>query len=261
MSTIRRLLLPLLAITLVACGAVAPAPDGPGPSGAASSTVGESSAPAPEASTPVGENATVVRVVDGDTIKVQLNGIEQTVRYIGIDTPETVHPSKPVEFMGPEASAQNKALVEGQVVILERDVSETDRYGRLLRYVWVEQNGRYVMVNAELVRLGFAQVSTYPPDVKHTELFLLLQTEAREAERGLWGMTGPSEAPSATAIPSSSGSAPGAPAGWNGSDDLNCDDFATAADAQAFFEYAGGPASDPHGLDRDGDGSVCESRP
>jgi len=133
-----------------------------------------------------------VRVIDGDTIEVEIAGKRYTVRYIGIDTPETKHPEKPVEWMGLEAAAKNEELVGGKVVELEKDVSETDKYGRLLRYVWVGD----LMVNAELVRLGLAQVSTYPPDVKYADLFLDLQREAREAGLGLWGPT-----PTYTAIP------------------------------------------------------------
>ena len=115
--------------------------------------------------------AQVVEVIDGDTIRVLVDGLEYPVRYIGIDTPEMGHPDEPVEWMGPEAWAKNQELVEGKVVTLERDVSETDKYGRLLRYVWVGD----LMDNAELVRLGYAQSSTYPPDVKRQDLFLQLQ--------------------------------------------------------------------------------------
>jgi endonuclease YncB( thermonuclease family) len=130
--------------------------------------------------------AQVVKVVDGDTIKVDIGGEVYTVRYIGIDTPETVHPDKPVEWMGPEASEANKQLVGGKTVYLEKDVSETDQYGRLLRYVYLPDG---TFVNAELVRLGYAQSSTYPPDVRHQDLFVEMQQEARENERGLWGAT------------------------------------------------------------------------
>jgi micrococcal nuclease len=136
--------------------------------------------------------ALVTEVVDGDTIKVVVDGQTYTLRYIGIDTPETVHPDKPVEWMGPEASAANRRLVAGQTVYLEKDVSETDRYGRLLRYVYLADG---LFVNAELVRLGYAHASTYPPDVKHQDHFLEMQREAREAGRGLWSSvhpTGPS---------------------------------------------------------------------
>jgi micrococcal nuclease len=133
--------------------------------------------------------ANVVRVIDGDTIAVAMDGAEYRVRYIGINTPETVDPRKPVECYGREASQRNRELVEGQTVELEKDVSETDSFGRLLRYVWL--NGD--MVNAILVREGYALASTYPPDVKYQELFLEFEREAREAERGLWtGCFGPS---------------------------------------------------------------------
>ena len=130
--------------------------------------------------------AQVVEVVDGDTIKVEVDGTVYPVRYIGIDCPETVHPSKPVQWMGPEACDSNRRLVEGKTVYLEKDVSETDQYGRLLCYVFLPDG---TFVNAELVRLGYAQVSTYPPDVRYQDLFLEMQQEARDSGVGLWGPT------------------------------------------------------------------------
>ncbi len=147
----------------------------------------------------------MVEVVDGDTIRVDIGGKVYPVRYIGMDAPETRVPEQPAEPYGPEASAKNAELVAGETVRLEKDVSETDRYGRLLRYVWVGD----VMVNAELVRLGFARVSTFPPDVKYQDLFLRTEREARAAGRGLWGTAtpaparGPGAAPSSTAASSS----------------------------------------------------------
>lgn len=129
--------------------------------------------------------AEVVRVIDGDTIEVDINGAIYTVRYIGIDTPETVHPSKPVEYFGKEASDKNKELVERKTVRLEIDVSETDKYGRLLRYVWVDD----IFVNDYLVRQGYAYASTYPPDVKYAEQFVQAQREAEENNRGLWAIS------------------------------------------------------------------------
>jgi len=126
--------------------------------------------------------AQVVRVIDGDTIVVLIDGLEHRVRYIGIDTPETVDPRLPVECFGREASERNRELVEGRTVELEKDVSETDFFGRLLRYVWV--NGE--MVNATLVGEGYAVLVTYPPDVKYQELFLELQGQARAEGQGLW---------------------------------------------------------------------------
>lgn len=124
--------------------------------------------------------ATVDRVIDGDTIELSTG---ERVRYIGIDTPETVHPSKPVEYYGKEASEFNKRLVEGKQVRLEFDIQLTDKYGRTLAYVYL-MDGTFV--NAELVKQGYARVSTYPPNVKHTDEFLSLEREARGGRRGLW---------------------------------------------------------------------------
>jgi micrococcal nuclease len=126
--------------------------------------------------------ATVVKVVDGDTIHVRLAGRTEKVRYIGMNTPETHHPTKGEQPGGREAAAVNRHLVQGRTVRLELDVRERDRYGRLLAYVYVGDT----MVNAELLRLGYAQVMTIPPNVAHQSRFVKLQREAREARRGLW---------------------------------------------------------------------------
>lgn len=131
---------------------------------------------------PAGLDGTVVRVVDGDTIHVQLGERVEKVRYIGVNTPEVHHPTKGEEPGGREAAEVNRSLVQGKTVRLEIDVRERDRYGRLLAYVWVGD----VMINAELVRLGYAQVMTIPPNVRYQEMLLKLQREAREAGRGLW---------------------------------------------------------------------------
>jgi micrococcal nuclease len=124
----------------------------------------------------------VIRVIDGDTIHVKLGDRVEKVRYIGVNTPELHHPSRGEEPGGRAAAEVNRRLVGGQRVWLERDVQSRDRHGRLLAYVWIGD----VMVNAELVRLGYAQVMTVPPNVRHQELFLKLQRAAREAGRGLW---------------------------------------------------------------------------
>ncbi len=120
---------------------------------------------------------TVVRVIDGDTIEIA-GGAH--VRYIGMDTPET-YPK--VEFYGPEAKAKNIELVEGKLVTLEKDVSETDKYGRLLRYVYVDG----VFVNGELVRLGYAEAVSYPPDTRYQWQPEQLEKEAKAAKLGIWG--------------------------------------------------------------------------
>lgn len=128
-----------------------------------------------------GELARVARVIDGDTIVLEGN---ERVRYIGIDTPEIVDSRKPVECFGREAASRNRELVEGKSVQLARDVSDRDRYHRLLRYVLMDD----VFVNLELVKEGYATASTYPPDVAHSQEFVSAEKMAREAKRGLWGV-------------------------------------------------------------------------
>jgi micrococcal nuclease len=123
----------------------------------------------------------VTRVIDGDTIEIEGG---QRVRYIGIDTPETVDPRKPVQCFGVEASNHNKQLVEGKKVRLEKDISEADKYGRLLRYIYVGDT----LVNLALVEDGFAHSSSYPPDVKYQDKFTEAEKEAREAKKGLWNI-------------------------------------------------------------------------
>lgn len=132
-----------------------------------------------------GERAVVSKVVDGDTLEL-VSG--KTVRFIGIDTPETVDPRRPVGCFGKEASNETKGLLSGKEVILQKDVSDTDKYDRLLRLIFLPlQNGQILFVNDYLVREGFARVLTYPPDVKYNEKFRQAENEAKENKRGLWG--------------------------------------------------------------------------
>ena len=126
------------------------------------------------------QSVKVTRVIDGDTVEIEGG---QKVRYIGIDTPETVHPDMKVQCFGKEASNKNKELVEGKMVELEKDVSETDKYGRLLRYVYIGQ----IFVNDYLVRQGYAHASSYPPDIKYQGQLQEAEKEARDNNRGLWG--------------------------------------------------------------------------
>lgn len=141
------------------------------------------------------EEAQVTRVVDGDTIKVLITartegpgaglareGEEYDVRLVGIDTPESVKPDSPVECFGLEASAATSALLEDQTVRLVDDVENVDSYDRLLRYVYLGGE----MVNGRLVANGYASAYTYPPNVRHSELFVRLEREARTQGRGLW---------------------------------------------------------------------------
>lgn len=141
------------------------------------------------------ETAKVTKVVDGDTINVQINGKDYKVRMIGVDTPETVHPSKPVQFYGREASDYTKKNLTDKTVYLQKDVSDTDKYGRLLRYVWTaapssdnpsEEEIIESMYNANLVKNGYAHAYTYQPNSRYSDLFSKLQSSAREKNIGLW---------------------------------------------------------------------------
>jgi micrococcal nuclease len=111
-------------------------------------------------------------------------GTGERVRYIGVDTPELHHPRKPVEAYAREAKEFNRNLVEHRAVRLEFDVERYDKYGRLLAYVFLPDG---TFVNAELLRQGYANLLTIPPNVKYTELFVQAQRQAREGKRGLWG--------------------------------------------------------------------------
>ncbi|MDQ3751908.1 MAG: thermonuclease family protein [Actinomycetota bacterium] len=141
------------------------------------------------------ELAVVERVIDGDTVEARIIdrvdgpgagratlGGTYSVRLIGIDTPESVKPGSPVECFGKEASAAATALLNGRRVRLVKDVEETDAYGRLLRYVYMEGE----MANARLVVNGYAHAYTYPPSVRHSALFVSLQRQARAGALGLW---------------------------------------------------------------------------
>lgn len=146
--------------------------------------------------------AQVVRITDGDTIRVRIGGVERPVRYILINTPETDQP------FGAEATAANRRLVEGKTVYLLKDVSETDRFNRLLRYVFLADGTH---VNAELVRQGYAQVATFPPDVTREAEMRAAEAEARAAGRGLWATDASTfgAAGAVTAVPANLRSGPG----------------------------------------------------
>ncbi len=130
-------------------------------------------------------NVKVVRVIDGDTVELETG---ETLRYIGIDTPETKHPNKPIQCYGEEAYQTNKKLVEGKTVRIVKDVSNVDKYNRLLRYLYVntQASPSGILVNDYLVRNGFAFASTFPPDVAMAEQFIEGQREAREKNLGMW---------------------------------------------------------------------------
>jgi len=135
-------------------------------------------------------SARVVRVIDGDTIEVSIQGQDEDVRYIGVDTPETVKPGAPVQCYGPQASAENHQLVEGRTVRLVFDRERRDAYGRLLAYVYTRPRGdaeRPRFVNAALVRDGYARTLAIAPNTAHASALQRLQARAGRAGRGLWG--------------------------------------------------------------------------
>jgi len=125
----------------------------------------------------------VIRVVDGDTFKVDFNGVEKSVRLIGVDTPESVHPdSNKNTDEGNIASDYTKKLIEGKNIVLEFDVQEKDQYGRLLAYAYIDGD----MVNKLLLQEGYAKVSTYPPNIKYVDEFTTIEKKARENKKGFW---------------------------------------------------------------------------
>jgi micrococcal nuclease len=186
----------------------------------------------------------VVRVVDGDTIDVAVGGTRERVRLLGIDTPETVHPYKPVQCYGKQASAKVTALLLGKRVRLEGDRGQgnRDHYGRLLRYVRMPSGTN---LNRYLVATGYAREYTYGSPYRYQASFKAAERQARGAGRGLWGAC-PAYPPPVVA------------AGV----DRDCKDFATQRAAQAYFDRRGGNRTrNVDGLDGDGDGIVCEALP
>jgi len=178
----------------------------------------------------------VTKVVDGDTIRVLLDGREEKVRYIGVDAPESTTTQEP---FGKEATKRNAQLVRDQIVELYRDVSETDRYGRLLRYVVTNS----VFVNLKLIEEGYAKAVTYPPDVACATIFQYAERTARELGKGLWASPTSSSSPNCdpaypdVCIPSPP-------------PDLSCTEI-------SFRNFRVLPP-DPHGFDQNGDGLGCE---
>jgi micrococcal nuclease len=237
---------------------VRPTPS-PTPRATVAPTPSPTPTPAPgEAPTGPTERGTVVNVVDGDTIDVLVDGVEVRVRLIGMDTPE-VHSG--VEWLGPEASAAMSDLVAGREVVLEKDVSETDQYGRALRYVWVEGDDGWLLVNLELIKRGFASITTYPPDVKYVDaLYVAAQGEAQAAGIGIWGAP-PTPVPTTAPV----APLPAAPSNCDpsypdvcfpiGSSDIDCGEIS----ARRFTVLWSVPNPDPHGFDGDADGIGCES--
>jgi micrococcal nuclease len=140
----------------------------------------------PGAGLPAAASARVIRAVDGDTIEVELDGRDEDVRLIGVDTPETVKPGAPVECFGPRASDFTHRLLDGRRVRIVLGAERRDVYGRLLAYVRLGPR----FVNAELVRRGLARTLTIAPNDRYAPLFRRLEMRAALAGRGLWGACG-----------------------------------------------------------------------
>jgi micrococcal nuclease len=217
----------------------------------------------PLGTAPIGrtEEAVVIRVIDGDTIVVDRGFGEEKVRYIGIDAPETVDPESPVGWLGPESSAANRALVEGQTVLLERDVSDKDAFGRLLRYVWIADQahpGHWLLVNLVLVSEGFAQIATYPPDVRYADLYLDAQSDASTDAVGLWGTPPtPKPTPKPTKKPSNCHPSYVGACLKQGIGDYDCAS-GSGNGPNYVYEAVEVVGYDEFDLDRDGDGLGCE---
>ncbi|MFN3336257.1 MAG: thermonuclease family protein [Thermomicrobium sp.] len=207
----------------------------------------------PEIAVPA-ESALVVNVIDGDTLTVRTAHGEAIVRLIGIDAPERGDQNRPAECFFEAATAALAQLTPpGSTVFLERDVSETDRYGRLLRYVWIVRARSWLLVNEELVRQGAAIAREYPPDIRYSDRLAAAQRDAQRARAGLWGACASS--------PISSPAAPSPQAGCDPSypdiclppppPDLDCRDIPYRR-----FRVL---SPDPHRLDSDHDGIGCEA--
>jgi len=206
---------------------------------------------------PQTELHTVIKVIDGDTIAVEIDGKTETLRLIGIDTPETVHPNKPVQCFGIEASSKAKETLSGQTVRLEADTAqgERDKYGRLLRYIFLENGTNF---NKMMIVQGYAFEYTYQgiPYQYQTE-FKQAEEKARAAKLGLWA----DDACAGEAVIDTPQITPLTDC-YCESNKYNCPDFKTHQEAQALFDCCVQQVgSDVHRLDRDEDGVACEGLP
>ncbi len=215
---------------------------------------------APEAEAKV---YSVVKVVDGDTFSADINGKTETLRLIGIDTPEVVDPRKPVQCFGVEASNKAKELLTGKKVILQADPAqgERDKYNRLLRYAWLEDG---TFFNLKMIEEGYAFEYTYDTAYKYQAEFKQAEEGARLAKRGLWADNACREETQAVApvVPVAPAQSASTGSSINCQSNVyNCTDFKTQAEAQKVFDACGGASNDIHKLDADKDGTPCESLP
>jgi endonuclease YncB( thermonuclease family) len=204
----------------------------------------------------------VVKVVDGDTLVVDIDGSATTLRLIGLDTPETLDPRKPVQCFGREASDRAKALLTDQYVRLEYDKTQgvLDKYDRTLAYIYLPDG---TLFNEYMIAEGFAHEYTYNLPYQYQKRFQDAEDAARTGLRGLWAdaacaAESDRAAPSFRAMPVLMPDTAEFVCSRNA---YNCADFSTQARAQAAYDACGGVQNDVHLLDRDLDGSACETLP
>lgn len=209
----------------------------------------------------------VADVIDGDTIKISIDGKDETLRLIGLDTPETVDPRKPVQCFGKEASDKAKELLLGRQIRIESDVSQDtrDKYERLLMYVYRDDGLFY---NKHMIEQGYAYEYTYEIAYKYQSEFKSAEISAKTNQRGLWAPTVCEEGATTTSTPtpvsnpSSTSSTTTNGGNYSCSANIyNCPDFSTQTEAQNAFLACGGINNDVHGLDQDKDGEACETLP
>lgn len=201
-------------------------------------------------SSAVKKKIAIDRVVDGDTVEVSWDGKTEKIRLIGVDTPESVHPDAAQNNeLGKTASEYSKKQLEGRTVLVEVDVEERDKYGRILGYAYFEDGTFY---NGKLVADGYAKVATYPPNVRWVELFKHLQTDARESIRGFWAAEELTPIPTPTSKP-----AQPTPTPTSIPDNVSYKSCAEVKAAGKAPLYKGDPGYSTK-LDRDGDGIACE---
>lgn len=241
----------------------------------------------------------VVKVIDGDTITIKLDGKNETIRLIGLDTPETNDPRTGVQCFGKEATAKLKAVI-GKRVSIEKDAGEgeRDKYDRLLAYVYSEEG---LHLNKYLIEQGYAYEYTYDDPYKYQKEFKAAQADAKAKQRGLWApdacpepkktpaAKAPAQPAAAAAVvpeaepekkieekkpepepekptkkepePEEEEKAQSSTSYTCSSNKYNCTHFTTQAEAQAVFDQCGGVDNDVHKLDNNKDGEACESLP
>ena len=265
--TLKKIFVTLIVLFLIALGAPKKEPTSTAPQGSSSLNGTQKQAAAAINSFEVQNEKyyEVVKVIDGDTVVLSVDGKNITVRLIGLDTPETSDPREPVQCFGKEASQKASEILSGKSVRLEMDPSqgELDKYGRTLAYIFLS-DGR--LFNKLMIEEGFGHEYTYNLPYKYQEAFKEAENRARNNKVGLWAdsvcvQESSKSLDSGVAYPQRPQTISNTGSYECSRNAYNCSDFATQAEAQNAFDECGGIINDVHKLDRDGDGRVCESLP